>query len=617
MSDGQFVSYAQHGEDVVLWRALGPRTDVFYVDVGAYHPIHDSVTHALYERGWRGINIEPQAGRIAAFQEDRPEDVNLAVALGDSDGTAQLTVPDNPGWASVLEPAVTGADPTRSAVIEVPLRRLATVLAEQAVDHVDVLKVDVEGAEPAVVRGMLAGPVRPTVCVIEGVAPGLGRSAGDEAVALLVEAGYTHCLFDGLNHYLTTDAELVDGLSLPANPVDEYVTDLVERLLRERLNQTESISALAAENLALREAAGARGLGWYGGVATPQATPDTPVEDADGTEVGAHTGGPDGPTVAADTFNDATSVGLTSAEALVAVEDAGDVAAELPLPSLEEAISASEAGLAIPTWAVGALRAEESPEIEPLIDPALRRDRRLGTFTSLLAGSTVARPEPSPGAEVTRLDWATLAALAPADQVIALYRMILGRATDADGLRGWTGKIDSGESLRAVAQALAGSPEGREQPAGRRARVRAALAAWARAAILEELGLDPAGAGQSYTAGTVAREIFVNALYEVALARRPGAEELTQQLTLLAGGFARDTMIRGFAAHADARARYLGRPRTVRGHLRRWRARRDYLSTFRQRVLTAEARQVALLQLVQSLSPFEPDRSVNNTAGGG
>ena len=48
MSDGQFVSYAQHGEDVVMWRALGPRTDVFYVDVGAYHPIHDSVTHALY-----------------------------------------------------------------------------------------------------------------------------------------------------------------------------------------------------------------------------------------------------------------------------------------------------------------------------------------------------------------------------------------------------------------------------------------------------------------------------------------------------------------------------------------------------------------------------------------
>ena len=31
----------------------------FYVDVGAADPEVDSVTHAFYERGWSGINIEP------------------------------------------------------------------------------------------------------------------------------------------------------------------------------------------------------------------------------------------------------------------------------------------------------------------------------------------------------------------------------------------------------------------------------------------------------------------------------------------------------------------------------------------------------------------------------
>ena len=63
-----FVSYAQHGEDVIIWRALGERAAGFYVDVGAFHPRYDSVTRALYARGWRGINIEPQPDRIAEFE---------------------------------------------------------------------------------------------------------------------------------------------------------------------------------------------------------------------------------------------------------------------------------------------------------------------------------------------------------------------------------------------------------------------------------------------------------------------------------------------------------------------------------------------------------------------
>ena len=33
-----FVSYAQHGEDVVLWRALSETRNGFYVDVGAFDP---------------------------------------------------------------------------------------------------------------------------------------------------------------------------------------------------------------------------------------------------------------------------------------------------------------------------------------------------------------------------------------------------------------------------------------------------------------------------------------------------------------------------------------------------------------------------------------------------
>ena len=59
MTQPPFDSFAQNGEDVVLWRALGHIANGRYVDVGANHPTNDSVTRAFYDRGWRGIAIEP------------------------------------------------------------------------------------------------------------------------------------------------------------------------------------------------------------------------------------------------------------------------------------------------------------------------------------------------------------------------------------------------------------------------------------------------------------------------------------------------------------------------------------------------------------------------------
>ena len=34
-------------------------------------------------KGWRGINIEPQPGKIELFKKDRPDDINLQLAVGE------------------------------------------------------------------------------------------------------------------------------------------------------------------------------------------------------------------------------------------------------------------------------------------------------------------------------------------------------------------------------------------------------------------------------------------------------------------------------------------------------------------------------------------------------
>src|SRR5262245_34697418 len=85
-----FISYAQNFEDVMLYRALKGVVHGFYVDVGASDPVLDSVTKAFSERGWTGINIEPEPEVFRKLCEDRARDVNLQMAVGDRTGAGTL-----------------------------------------------------------------------------------------------------------------------------------------------------------------------------------------------------------------------------------------------------------------------------------------------------------------------------------------------------------------------------------------------------------------------------------------------------------------------------------------------------------------------------------------------
>ena len=98
-----FISYAQNFEDVMLWRALKHIEKGFYVDVGAQHPVIDSVSKAFYERGWRGIHIEPVPQYAELLRKDRPDETVLQVALGDAEGTLELNVIPETGLSTCVD----------------------------------------------------------------------------------------------------------------------------------------------------------------------------------------------------------------------------------------------------------------------------------------------------------------------------------------------------------------------------------------------------------------------------------------------------------------------------------------------------------------------------------
>lgn len=231
------VSYAQNFEDVMLARAF-PGADGFYVDVGANDPDIDSVTRIFYERGWRGINVEPVAKNAARLRARRPRDVNLEIAVGDREGS--ITFYEIGKWHgySTTDAGIAAqhrADGLKVIEHTVPLRPLTSVLDEYAEGRVvDFLSIDVEGAELAVLRGLDLGRHRPKIIVAEARLPVTINMVDrfyevpdrtDDYAAYLQPFGYRLVYRDGLNAFFLADEHqaLARHFAFPPGIADRFV----------------------------------------------------------------------------------------------------------------------------------------------------------------------------------------------------------------------------------------------------------------------------------------------------------------------------------------------------------------------------------------------------------
>ena len=243
-----FVSYAQNCEDVVLWRALKDIRCGFYIDCGAYHPTRQSVTRAFYERGWRGINVEPVSTLLENFIRQRPRDINLGVALTDGaqDMAAFYEIPGS--GLSTLDAAV-AQQHTRSGFVArktaARTTTLAAVLDAYAPAEIHFLKIDVEGAEQLVLSGMDFKRFRPWIVVVEATKPLTQEINASTWEHLLLDADYTFAYFDGLNRFYVASEQhkRAAALAIPPNVFDHFVNlEQAEEINRVRASYERSIS---------------------------------------------------------------------------------------------------------------------------------------------------------------------------------------------------------------------------------------------------------------------------------------------------------------------------------------------------------------------------------------
>jgi FkbM family methyltransferase len=220
-----FISYAQNFEDVMLWRALQHVKNGRYIDVGAQHPVTDSVSKAFYDNGWRGIHVEPVLEFANLLRENRPDETVLQVALGELEGTLSLNVISGTGLSTGVERYASNHHDVHGFAIEktvVPVLTLKSAFRHLQGQDVHWLKIDVEGFEQQVLKGWDSSILRPWIMVIEATEPLSSKLDHHRWEHLLLEANYAFVYFDGLNRFYVANEhnELVQHFLAPPNVFD-------------------------------------------------------------------------------------------------------------------------------------------------------------------------------------------------------------------------------------------------------------------------------------------------------------------------------------------------------------------------------------------------------------
>lgn len=227
------LTYAQNFEDVLLRRALSEIERGFYVDIGAFHPVVDSVTCWFYSQGWSGINVEPNPRFNALLNEHRPHDLNLAAAVAGTSGELELHLLDGLSTtvgAVAEQHARTGH--SSKGITRVPTLSLEDLFARHVGPRtVDFLKIDVEGAEATILEAYSFDTVRPRLVVVEATEPDSVALTSAAWEAGLLAKGYLFCYFDGLNRYFvrTEDAWRKALFDAPPNVFDQFRLPFTDR----------------------------------------------------------------------------------------------------------------------------------------------------------------------------------------------------------------------------------------------------------------------------------------------------------------------------------------------------------------------------------------------------
>ena len=157
-------------EDLEILKYFKGKKNGFYVDVGCYHPIHRNNTYLLYKLDWRGINIDISEFSIDLFNYLRPDDLNYNFAISNKNEILKMYYQKELSQLSTIEKEQ--ANKVFQGNIKekkIQAFTLNEILAKDKFKNyeIDLLNIDVEGADLKVIEGLSFDKFMPKLICVE------------------------------------------------------------------------------------------------------------------------------------------------------------------------------------------------------------------------------------------------------------------------------------------------------------------------------------------------------------------------------------------------------------------------------------------------------------------
>jgi len=196
------LSYAQQGEDLALWEILHLVLRIehpTYMDVGAHHPVFNNNTYYFYERGSRGVLVEPNPGLHGVLEQVRPHDVLVRAGIGvtaQAEADFYIIGGSEDGQLNTFSREQAEALVTRSRghysiakVMKIPLLNINDLMRRHWNGPPNLLSLDTEGFDLPILRSLDFKRLRPDVVCVETVEIG-GRRLLADIMQLMANNNY-------------------------------------------------------------------------------------------------------------------------------------------------------------------------------------------------------------------------------------------------------------------------------------------------------------------------------------------------------------------------------------------------------------------------------------------
>lgn len=198
--------YSQFGQDHYLWNNIFkdyPQPG-FFVEVGANHPRANSNTLLFEQKGWRGVAFDPIASFKPMWEKERSTKFHNVAVSAQRETRRFVEILSDAGWEHALSSFEGFVRPDdlavhKSRTYDVKCGPLSDYVEDG--QKVDIILIDVEGAEELVLAGIDFDRHAPRYFLIENMAkpggsPRIRDILAEKGYRLIARVGATDDLFE-------------------------------------------------------------------------------------------------------------------------------------------------------------------------------------------------------------------------------------------------------------------------------------------------------------------------------------------------------------------------------------------------------------------------------------